>query len=624
MTSRRIVLLGTFDPAFGRNRQLARLAERSGFLVDARSFDPWGEDKVKAAGGGLWVMLRAVGAYARIVSHVLHIGINPASRPRAIVVPHPSQVDAVVIGVFARLMRMRLVIDYFVSLHETVILDRGLGSPRSPKAAVLRAIDTWAARLAHVVITDTPEDADAFARTTGTPRTKWRVVRVGADPSMFHPVAGSVPRPKSVLFYGTYIPLQGIEHIVRASLLLPADYSVTLVGNGQLRHETEKLVRECAAPVRLVDQVPEHELAPLIAESEVCLGVFGAGAKTQRVVPNKVYQCLAVGRPVVTGASPAVEVLGDAVVTVPVADPAAIADAVQSLVEDPARREAVAARGLELFGRMFTDEQLGSDLAAALGDGDDDPLPPLTTMARLRQPFIAEALRIAAPRSILEVGAGQGAVGARLAHRASYVGVEPDADSASVAAARLVAVPGADFRRGGIERIADDETFDMVCAFEVIEHIENDRDALVSWVRHLAPEGHLLLSVPAHRSRFGPSDEAVGHFRRYDAPDIDHLLSSIGFEAVRRWSYGALGGHVLEAGRNAILSRRTRSIPHSSSESTAGRTAASGRLFQPSSRVGGAVTAVAAAPMVLCQRPFARGTFGVGWVVLARRIRGTV
>lgn len=624
MKSRRMLMIGTFDPAFGRNRQLVRLATMLGWQVSVRSVSAWGDDKVAAASRGrVLTALRAAVAYVRLVGVLLAAAV-PGRRPHVVVVPHPSQIDAVVVGSLCKVLRLPMVVDFFVSLHETVVTDRGLVGERSLIAAALRRCDAWAARLAAAVITDTPEDADAFSAATDTPRTKWHVVWVGADPAIFTERPDVAVEPRSVLFYGTYIPLQGIEHIVRASLLMPHEWRVRLVGSGQLRPEIERLTRETGSRVELVDQVPESQLPALIASSTVCLGVFGSGDKTRRVIPNKVFQCMAVGRPVVTGDTPAVATLGASVERVPLADPAAIAAAVQKLMDDPVRRESIARRARQTFVDRFDDVAVAPLLerALAVSDAPAIALPPLTTMARLRQPFIDAAIRKARPRSILEVGAGQGATGARLAAHAPYVGVEPDMSSAAVAASRMSRIENADFRMGGIERVGSDERFDLLCAFEVLEHIDDDAGALRDWMAHLDPEGHVLFSVPAHARRFGPSDEAVGHFRRYDAVDVERLCASVGLEIVERRAYGAIGGHVLESVRNVVIRRRGGNVAGAAAPEA--KSAGSGRLFQPTTRAAGALTAVVAPPMRVAQRPFAAGQFGVGWVVLARRKRGTV
>jgi SAM-dependent methyltransferase len=159
-----------------------------------------------------------------------------------------------------------------------------------------------------------------------------------------------------------------------------------------------------------------------------------------------------------------------------------------------------------------------------------------------------------------------------------------------------------------------DETFDLVCAFEVLEHIEDDSAALGEWTARLRPGGWLLLSVPAHQHRFGPADELVGHFRRYDPSVMTALLASCGFTDSTIRLYGMPLGYLLEAGRNAVGRRRLASV---ATKSAAERTAGSGRLLQPSSgSMRGAATRWATAPFRMAQRAFP--ATGPGMVVRAR------
>lgn len=98
-----------------------------------------------------------------------------------------------------------------------------------------------------------------------------------------------------------------------------------------------------------------------------------------------------------------------------------------------------------------------------------------------------------------------------------------------------------------------------VCAFDVLEHLENDLSALQDWGRVLAPGGHLLLTVPAYQGLWGRHDDANGHYRRYRARPLRRLLSAAGFDVVRmtyfntlllpavalvRWSQRALNGRM--------------------------------------------------------------------------------
>ena len=154
------------------------------------------------------------------------------------------------------------------------------------------------------------------------------------------------------------------------------------------------------------------------------------------------------------------------------------------------------------------------------------------------------------------MGCGQGGFGARLAQRYAYVGVEPDAISCTVAQQRVAAGGGGEVRHGDLSVVGADELFDLVVAFEVIEHIEDDAGALAGWASHLRPGGWLLLSTPAWQKRFGPADEMVGHFRRYDPPVLRSRLAGAGLTDVELVHFGAPLGYVLEAGRNAVGKRR--------------------------------------------------------------------
>jgi len=231
--------------------------------------------------------------------------------------------------------------------------------------------------------------------------------------------------------------------------------------------------------------------------------------------------------------------------------------------------------------------------------------------AWLRFGSIRRALAVARPRRLLEVGAGEGALGAWLARHFDYVGVEPDQTSCAVARERLRALGRGDV----FEALADDDRrrYDAVCAFEVLEHIEDDGGALRSWREKLEPRGHLLISVPAHSAWFGLSDSYVGHFRRYDRGGLRALLEAEGFEILQWHSYGAGLGHAVDRLRNVLLNRRA------ATSTAAEGTALSGRLFQPESTARALLNYLVALPFRVLQLPFASSDIGIGYVILARR-----
>ena len=146
-----------------------------------------------------------------------------------------------------------------------------------------------------------------------------------------------------------------------------------MIGNGQQYART----RSDAAHRRLdrlqfvSEWVRPSALVDYIDASDICLGIFGTTDKAARVIPYKVYDALAVGRPVVTRDSPAIrEILvhEKSALLCPPGDGAALAAALTRLMEDRELRLDLAARGRETYLQRAAPEAVGRDLLAVLSD----------------------------------------------------------------------------------------------------------------------------------------------------------------------------------------------------------------------------------------------------------------
>jgi SAM-dependent methyltransferase len=239
------------------------------------------------------------------------------------------------------------------------------------------------------------------------------------------------------------------------------------------------------------------------------------------------------------------------------------------------------------------------------------PPVPLTLRAWLRWDIIQRWVDEISPKTVLEFGCGMGAAGSRLSRGRTYTGIEPDTESRTVAAERV----GSNGRvLPDDSELAPGEQFDLVCAFEVLEHIEDDRAALRAWVDRVRPGGHLLLSVPAWQERYGPMDAEVGHFRRYDPDALAAVLATTELQTVRTVMYGWPLAYVLEGVRNRALRRAAERAAQTPMEA---RSHHSGRAFQPHSRVTGMATELITLPFRYAQR--LQKSRGTGLLVLARR-----
>ena len=539
--------------------------------------------------------------------------------------------DAVLVGYLghfdvhlARLLfrRVPIVLDHLAGASDTG-RDRRLDG--GPRQALLRLIDAAALRAADVVLVDTEEHRAALP---GRHRRRAVVVPVGAPAAWF--AAGSAPAgdvpggmdpgPLRVVFYGLYTPLQGTPVIGAAlSQLAGTPIEVTMIGDGQ-DAAAAKAAAAANSAVRWLDWVPAADLPALVASHHVCLGIFGTGDKARRVVPNKVFQGAAAGCAIVTSdTAPQRRTLSGAAVLVPPGDPGALAGALRELAGDSAALARLRGAARELAAGRFAPAQVVAPLLRTLcpapppaGPGKRPRLEaPLTPNAWLRYDVVARMLP-AGVRDVLEIGCGQGALGARLAQHYDYLGLEPDQASCAVAQRRIKAAGRGEVRNIRVGALGA-EQFDLVCAFEVLEHIEDDAAAVRQWMARLRPGGWLMLSVPAHQRRYGAADELVGHFRRYDPAAMAALLAGCGLTDIEVRQYGFPLGYALEAGRNLIGRRRLAAAP---GRSVAERTAASGRLLQPASQARDTATRYGTAPFRLLQRSFP-GT-GTGLVAAAR------
>lgn len=138
-----------------------------------------------------------------------------------------------------------------------------------------------------------------------------------------------------------------------------------------------------------------------------------------------------------------------------------------------------------------------------------------------------------AGRRILDVGCGTGTMLTYLSRFGTAEGVDIDEEAIEYCRAR------------GLTRVSQspagtlpfgDDSFDLVTALDVIEHIEDDLGAMREIRRVLKPGGQLLMTVPAYRFLWGRQDEINLHKRRYRAPQVRERLRSAGF-AVQRLTY---------------------------------------------------------------------------------------
>jgi SAM-dependent methyltransferase len=222
----------------------------------------------------------------------------------------------------------------------------------------------------------------------------------------------------------------------------------------------------------------------------------------------------------------------------------------------------------------------------------------------------------ARPARILEIGCGLGGISLKLAEHGQYVGLEPDETSFAVAHERLEGCPGAEVRNERFEDLPAGEVFDLVCAFEVLEHLADDRAVLGAWASRVAPGGLLMVTVPGYQKHFSAYDEYVGHYRRYEPEGLEQLFVSVGLSEVSVTNYGFPLNHLVELVHTQIA-RRRRSHGTDPGDTMEEKTAASGRVLSVPDPMVSALT-FAATPFRISQRMFPHRGLGLLAVGRAR------
>jgi len=138
-----------------------------------------------------------------------------------------------------------------------------------------------------------------------------------------------------------------------------------------------------------------------------------------------------------------------------------------------------------------------------------------------------------ASATILDAGCGPGSNLVSLSAYGEVKAFEPDAYSCRHARD----ISGLTVKEGALPApIPYDETFDVVCAFDVIEHVEDDLGSLKALHAKLKPSGHALFTVPAHMWLWSEHDVNNHHYTRYTLRSFEFVLKEAGFK-IEKISY---------------------------------------------------------------------------------------
>ena len=332
-----VLFWGRFDPEYSRNRIVRQLLVEAGWsIVDFRP--------LLSSCGDLEALLR------RLPSVQL------------VWVPCFRQRDVAAAASFCRRRRVPLLFDPLISAYDKQVFEKRKLPKSSFRAKRLLRREQSLLQQADLVLADTRAHADFFHDTLGVEPERLCVVPVGAEEGMFHSLnqrKKACDAPLEVFFYGSFIPLQGPQVIVEAARRYRGPSVVwRLLGDGPLRNECERLAADLPQ-VQFEDWISYPLLPERIARADILLGIFGITPKAQRVIPNKVYQAAACGKPLVTMRAPSFPVAlqeneGNGFFWVDAGDANALAAVVARLAAQPQRLPELGRRARQSYDEYFS------------------------------------------------------------------------------------------------------------------------------------------------------------------------------------------------------------------------------------------------------------------------------
>lgn len=363
----RVCYFGTYRGDYSRNQIMIEGLRRNGVEVIECHEPLWRgiRDRVRAASGG-WLrfafLIRVIRTYWRLM--LAHREIDEYD---VMVLGYPGQLDAYLARALTWLRHKPLVLDVFMSIY-LIALERGLTDEHPVTAQLIRWLENVACVLPDLLIIDTLEYVAWFQETYGLEPRRFRLVPTGADDRVFHPV-DTQDRDDGkfrVLYYGTFIRNHGVMCTMEAARILEnrSDVHFELIGEGPTKDQAMAFAEKHGLDnVTFVGWVDKQILPRRVAKADVCLGVFGTTPQSKMTIQNKIYQALAMKKPVITGDAPAVRRVlrhGEHLWLVKRADGEALARAVVALCQDPVLREKLARRGHDRWKAGFTVRKIGT------------------------------------------------------------------------------------------------------------------------------------------------------------------------------------------------------------------------------------------------------------------------
>jgi glycosyltransferase involved in cell wall biosynthesis len=262
--------------------------------------------------------------------------------------------------------RTPIIFDTLTSHYEGHILDRKKYPIHSLRASWYRFLDKYSVLLADLSLLEANAHVNFFIREYNLPPKKLTRLFQGSDDKFFYPKKISNEK-FTVYFHGNFIPVQGVEYIIRAAHILREEPLVFhLLGKGQDYQRCRNLAEELQLKnIIWFDRVLYEELPSMINEGDICLGTFGDSVKAHTSISNKIFEYMACGKAIITAKAESLEeVIHDGIngIFCKMADPEDLARVIKKLKDEPELRESLGRHARQDFEASYTPKHIAQEL----------------------------------------------------------------------------------------------------------------------------------------------------------------------------------------------------------------------------------------------------------------------
>ncbi len=258
--------------------------------------------------------------------------------------------------------RDRIINDFFISNYDTYVHDRKKITNKNPRAWWKYFQDWFNFRFSKYLLSDTQNHFDYWEELFGKFRGKHLVLPVLADKTIYYPNEEKQNNEKiKILFYGSFIPLHGIDVILKAFKIMEdkgVEFEANIIGRGQIYTQMKELFDSLQLKQVKMDGefIDEKLLADEIRKNDIVLGIFGDSKKAKSVIPNKLYQAVASKKAVVTMKSDTIgEFFNENDLVMCDNTPEKLAEELTNLKDDRLLLDNTAANGYNKFLKVYDD-----------------------------------------------------------------------------------------------------------------------------------------------------------------------------------------------------------------------------------------------------------------------------